>query len=401
VTHATAQAPVTLVSMVEECALAPNSLAEVTRACNAWVQVDLGALEGNVQALRAVIGPDVELIAVVKANAYGAGAAGVVPVLEAAGVDRLAVVWVDEAVALRQGGSRLPIIVLGHSFPEDAARAVQHDITLSVETLAQGLALSRAAGERGVRAKVHLHIDTGLHRDGLTPEEAIALAEGLRGLPALDVEGLSTHMANADEADDSFSARQQAVFAAVAERLAWVPYRHTANSATALRHPEARFQGVRVGLALHGVQPENTPDAGLRPILSVRARIARLVDVAPGEGVSYGLTWRAEESSRLALIPIGYADGWRRSLGNNGSVLIGGRRCRMVGRVCMDQFLADVTGIPNVAVGDEAVLLGSQGGETISAEAVAGLTGTIPWETFAALQSRLPRIYHRDGVVEG
>jgi alanine racemase len=401
VTNAFAQAPGTLVPTVEDCILAPNSLAEVTRARNAWVQVDLGALEHNVRALRAVIGPDVELIAVVKANAYGAGAAGVVPALEAAGVDRLAVVWVDEAVALRGLGVRLPIIVLGHSFPEDAAIAVQHDITVTVETVAQGMALSRAAAERGARATVHLHIDTGLHRDGLTPEEGIALAEALRRLPALQVEGLSTHMANADEADDSFSKRQQALFAATAERLSWVPYRHTANSATALRHPEARFQGVRVGLALHGIQPENTPAAGLRPILSVRARVARLVDVAAGEGASYGLTWRAAERSRLALIPVGYADGWRRSLGNNGSVLIGGRRCRMVGRVCMDQFLADVTGLPDVAVGDEAVLLGSQGCETITAEEVARLTGTIPWETFAALQARLPRIYHRDGVVVG
>lgn len=375
------------------------TLATVTRSLNAWVEVDLEALAGNVARLRAALGPGVEIIAVVKANAYGAGL-GLVPALEAAGVERFAVVWASEALALRALGLRRPIVVLGHAFPADADALVAQDITTTVDTVELGLALSAAAVRAGRVAKAHVHIDSGLHRDGLAPEDGIALATSLRAMPGLVVEGLSTHMANADEADDSFSLAQHAAFAAVVRRLPWIPYRHSANSATALRHGEFRFEGVRLGLALHGVPPENTPDPGLRPILSIHARVARVSEVPAGEGVSYGLTWRAERPSRVALIPIGYADGWRRSLGNHGAVLVAGQRCPMVGRVCMDQFLVDVTAAGPVAAGDEAVLLGAQGTAEITADEVAEAAGTIPWDVFASLQARLPRLYHRAGIVE-
>ncbi len=367
---------------------------------NSWIEVDLDALAHNVRALREAIGPGVELIAVVKANAYGAGVAALAPALEAEGVDRLAVVWVSEAVALRESGIQTPIIVLGHAFPADAEAAVRLGITLTCDAIELGRAVSAAAGALGKTAKLHIHVDTGLHRDGVTPAEAITLAEAVRALPAVELEGLSTHMANADEADDSYSDEQQAIFADVSARLAWIPYRHTANSATALRRSGARWNGVRVGLALHGVAPENTPDPSLRPILSVKARIARVLDVAPGDGVSYGLTWRAQRPSRVALVPVGYADGWHRSLGNAGEVLVHGTRCPMAGRVCMDQFLIDVTEVPGVVAGDEAVLLGTQNGRAITASEIAKLAGTIPWDVFASLQTRLPRLYHRHGVVE-
>jgi alanine racemase len=375
-------------------------LAAATAALNAWVEVDLHALEANLHALQARLGPQVEIIAVVKANAYGAGLAGVSRALEGAGVPRFAVVWLPEALELRQAGVRAPVIVLGRTHPERATEAVEHDITLTCDSLAVAEALSRAAVAAGRSARVHVHVDTGLHRDGVTPAEALALAPRLRELPGLVVEGLSTHMANADEDDDSFSDEQLAVFRPLLEALSWIPYRHTANSATALRRAGFRFDGVRVGLALHGILPENTPDPGVHPILSVKAHVARVLDVAPGEGVSYGLEWRAARPSRMALVPVGYADGWRRSLGGKGEVLIHGRRCPMAGRVCMDQFLVDVTDVPGVTVGDEAVLLGAQGNERITAEEVARLAGTIPWDTVSSLLPRLPRFHHRGGVLE-
>lgn len=380
---------------------ATRSLAAVTASLNAWVEVDLAALEANVAAVRAAMGDGVDLIAVVKANGYGAGLAGLGSALEAAGVERFAVVWLPEALALREAGVRRPIIVLGHAFPSDAANAVAADVALTCDSIDLGRALSAVALAAGRVARVHVHIDSGLHRDGLSPEEGILLAEGLRGLPGISVEALSTHMANADEEDDSFSGVQQDAFAEVARRLAWIPYRHTANSATALRRPAARYHGVRVGLALHGIVPENSPDPGLRPILSLKARLARVFDVPVGEGVSYGLTWRAPRQSRVGLVPIGYADGWRRSLGNHGVVLAGGQRCPMVGRVCMDQFLADLTDLPAApAMGDEAVLIGAQGEARIIVDEVAKEAGTIPWDIVASLQARLPRVYHRDGAVE-
>jgi alanine racemase len=243
-------------------------------------------------------------------------------------------------------------------------------------------------------------VDSGLHRFGLALEEAVTLAEALRTLPNLTVEGLTTHMANADEADDTFADRQHEVFQGAAARLPWIAYRHTANTASALRRKELRYSAVRMGLALHGVVPANTIGPALEPVLSLRARVARVADVPAGDGVSYGLTWRAERDSRVALIPVGYADGWRRGLGNRGSVLIGGRRCPMVGRVCMDQFLVDVTAVRSVREGDIATLVGEDGRDQISATEVAEMADTISWDVLASLSARLPRIYHRGGAVE-
>ncbi len=382
-----------------QTAIAHEPLAEATTNQNAWIEVDLEAATANVRLLKQAMGT-AELIAVVKANAYGAGAAALGPALERAGVNRFAVVWPHEGYMLRQAGATLPILVLGHAFPADAVPAVRSALTLTCHTLELGQAISEAAGRAGVTANVHVKVDTGLHRFGLALDSAVELAERLRALPNLHVEGLTTHMANADEADDSFADEQHRVFKLAAERLPWIPYRHTANSATALRREELRYSAVRVGLALHGVMPPNTAGGAVTPILSLRARIARVTDVAPGEGVSYGLTWRATEPSRVALIPVGYGDGWRRGLGNEGSVLIRGKRCPMVGRVCMDQFLVDVTDVANVAEGDVVTLIGSDGNDAISAAEVAEAAGTISWDVLASLQARLPRFYHRHGAVE-
>jgi len=380
-------------------AIAHESLTAATTNQNAWMEVDLAAARANVRALKAMLG-GVDLIAVVKANAYGAGAALLGPELERAGVDRFAVVWPHEGYMLRQAGITRPILVLGHAFPADAIPAVRSGLRLTCNTLELGHALSAAAVAAGATVPVHVKVDTGLHRFGLGIEAAVALANQLRSLPNLFVEGLTTHMANADEADDSFADEQDRIFREAASRLPWIPYRHTANSATALRREELRYSGVRMGLALHGVFPANSSGPSLLPVLSLRARVARVSDVAPGEGVSYGLTWRAERPSRVALIPVGYADGWRRTLGNRGAVLVRGRRCPMVGRVCMDQFLVDVTDVPGVSEGDVATLIGADGLERITATEVAETAETISWDVLASLQARLPRFYHREGMVE-
>lgn len=382
-----------------QMAIAHEPLSRATENQNAWIEIDLAAAEHNVRALKALLGA-VELIAVVKANAYGAGAAVLAPALETAGVDRFAVVWPHEGYMLRQAGVTRPILVLGHAFPADAVPAVRSGLTLTCNSLDLGQALSQAARAAGVTALVHVKVDTGLHRFGLELESAVELAERLRELPNLSVEGLTTHMANADEADDSFADHQHEVFRLAAEKLPWIPYRHTANSATALRRNELRYSGVRMGLALHGVFPPNTAGPDLRPVLSLRARVARVTEVSVGEGVSYGLTWRAERPSRVALIPVGYADGWRRNLSNRGAVLVRGARCPMVGRVCMDQFLVDVTDVPGVAEDDVATLIGAQDGSAIGASEVAEMAETISWDVLASLQARLPRFYHRNGAVE-
>ena len=380
---------------------AGEALDSVTRSLNAWIELDLDALGHNIRTLRRIIGEGVDLIAVVKANAYGHGMAGIVPALEAMGVDRFAVVSVAEALAVRRLGARAPVLVMGHSFPEDAHAAVQHDITLTIHTVDLARALGDEARAAGKVVPVHIKVDTGLHRFGLAPREAIVLAERAREIDGIVVDGLWTHMANADEADDSFSERQQETFEAVAGELAWIPYRHAANSATALRRPTLRYHGVRVGLAMHGVLPPNTPAAGLLPVLALKARLARVSMIAPGEGVSYGLTWRANRPARIALVPVGYGDGLHRSLGNLGETLVNGHRAPMIGRICMDHYVIDVTDIPgNVEEGTDAVIIGDQGGDRITADELAGHAGTISWEVLSALQARLPRVFHRQGAVE-
>lgn len=380
---------------------AGEALGDVTRELNAWIELDLDALEHNIHALRSVIGPAVDLIAVVKANAYGHGLAAIAPALASIGVERFAVVSVAEALALRRLGVHGPVLVMGHAFPGDAAAAVSHDITLTIHSLELAKALAAEARAAGKVIPVHIKVDTGLHRFGAAPDDAIALAHAARNLDDVAVEGLWTHMANADEADDSFSERQHAVFEEVSAALPWIPYRHAANSATALRRPELRYNGVRVGLAMHGVVPPNTPDIGLRPVLTLKARLARVSTIEPGEGVSYGLTWQASRQSRIGLVPVGYGDGLLRALGNRGATLAGGHRVPMVGRMCMDHYVVDVTDVPGPVIeGTEVVIIGAQGDEQVTADELAGYAGTISWEVLSSLQARLPRVAHRGGTVE-
>jgi alanine racemase len=380
---------------------ATQGLDVATQSLNAWIEVDLDALDANVAAIRSVIEPGTELIAVVKANAYGHGLGPVARTLERSGVERFGVAWMGEALAVRSAGVTSPVIVLEHVFPADAPAAVANSIACTIHSKALADAFAAAARVASTQATVQLKVDTGLRRFGNTAAEAIELAEYCRGIPELRVEALWTHMANADEADDGFSLEQLARFQAVREQLDWIPYCHAANSATTLRQPVLHFDGVRAGVSLYGICPPHSPNPGLQPVLSLKARLARVMQLEVGEGVSYGLTWRAPRPSIVGLVPVGYGDGWRRSLGNSGSVLVGGQRCPMVGRVCMDMFLVDLTDLGKPSIeGDEVVLLGQQGGEAITAEEVAEQTGTIPWEVLAALLPRLPRLYRRGGVVE-
>ncbi len=376
------------------------SLADATRDLNAWIELDLDALAHNARVLRELAAP-ATVIAVVKANAYGHGLDIVGPALEAAGIERFGVIFMPEAVALREAGVTRPIIVLGHAFPADAEAAVARDIALTVDTAALAEAVSEAAARLGkTPAPVHIKVDSGMHRFGLTPDEVAALAARVRDLEGVTLEALWTHLAMADHEDDSFTERQAGVVAEAVARVGDIPMRHIANTATTIRRPEFHYEGVRTGIGLYGALPDHTPNPGLRPVLSLKARLARVFDVAPGEGVSYGLIWRAERPSRVALVPIGYADGYSRALSNRGQALVRGRRCPIVGRVCMDHFLIDVTDVRGAATGDEAALIGEQAGETISAADVAAVIDTINYEALAGLNRRLPRIAHRQGVVE-
>jgi alanine racemase len=365
-----------------------------------WAEIDLDALADNVRLLKSQAN-GAALLAVVKANAYGHGAVVVARAALAAGADRLGVICVDEGEQLRRADITAPILVMGHTPAAEARRLVDLSLTPSVVSREVALALARVASERGIEVPVHLKVDTGLNRYGLPPSEAVDLGRCLRDLAGIQVEGLFTHFASADEGDKSHMLEQHRLFLSAAEQLDWVPIRHVSNTATLLDMPDMTLEMVRPGLGIYGCYPSAQVNRSLplRPALSLKSRVARLTSLAPGESVSYGRTWRASRPSLIGLVLCGYADGLPRALSNRGSVLVRGQRAPIVGRVCMDMCMVDLSDIPDVAVDDEVVIIGRQGEEEISADEVAELCGTISYEILCGISARVSRLYLRQGRI--
>ncbi len=366
-----------------------------------WAEIDLDALEHNVRVLKARA-QGAQLWAVVKANAYGHGALAVSRAALEAGADGLCVVCLEEAEELRAGGIQAPILVMGPSEPSQARRLVELGVIPTVASRELALALADAAAAMGVVQPVHLKVDTGLHRFGLPPREAIALAHYLRQVPTLRLEGLFTHFASAEDGDKTYTLEQYRLFLSVAAELDWVPVRHVSNTATILDTPEMSLEMVRPGVGIYGCYPAGPrSDVELRPVLSLKSRIVRLTWLEPGESVSYGRTWRARRRSLVGLVTCGYADGLPRVLSNRGWMLVRGRRVPVIGRVCMDMCMVDVTEVPDVAVGDEVVIIGRQGEEELRAEEMAALCDTISYEILCGIGPRVPRLFVRGGRVVG
>jgi alanine racemase len=372
--------------------------ARATRA-----EIDLDALANNVRRLAALAAPSAAVMAVVKANAYGHGAVMVARTALAAGARWLAVATVDEGRQLRAAGIAAPVLVLAPSDPGEAAAAVGADLTLAVGDLATAAAVAAAA--RVEPATVHVEIDTGLHRFGVPAAAAVATIGQIAALPGLRLGGLYTHFATADEPDRSFLEEQRARFAAVvaAVRAAGIaaPVIHADNSAAALTGPSDAVQLIRPGVALYGLSPSATVPAppALRPVLTLRTRVARVIALAPGDSVSYGRTFIADRPMRAALVPLGYGDGFRRALAHQGEMLLGGRPARVLGRVCMDQTVIAVPDGVDATVGDEVVAIGAQGAQRVTADQLAALAGTIPYEIGTGITARVPRYYLRGGQV--
>ena len=356
-----------------------------------WAEIDLSALVGNLRKLRARVGMGVQVMFVVKANAYGHDATLCSLAAEKArAADWLGVSSVEEGVALRGAGVKLPILILGSLYPfESALAAAAHDLTPVVASLESAKRVAEAAFRLRRGIPVHVKVDTGMGRIGLRPEAAVALVRDLSAMKAIRVQGVYTHMAKAED-DRAFTNAQLKAFRGVVRALEKAglrpPLVHAANSAAALRHPAARFDLVRPGLAAYGLYD------GFDPVLTLKSKLVFVKTVAKGASVSYGATWRAKKPTKVATLPIGYGDGYPRALSNKASVLVGGRRCPVVGRVTMDQTMIDVTGVPSARVGDDAVLIGRQGGAEIPAAELARHCGTIAYETVTALSSRVPRV---------
>lgn len=376
---------------------------------HAAVHVDLDAVAHNVAVLKDLVAP-AELCVVVKADGYGHGSEDVAAVAVAAGADRLAVALVEEGQELRDVGIDAPVLVLSQPPPDAMVDAFAAGLNPTVDT-AEGIAAAAAAAG-GTPWPVQLKVDTGMHRVGCDPADAVDLARAVLDA-GLALQGTFTHLAVADEPDRPETDEQLEIFAAVLAELAAAGIdpglRHAANSAAALAHPAARLDLVRVGIATYGVPPSADLElpVPLEPAMNVRAEVSRVRSVAAGEGVSYGLRHRFRSPARLAVVPLGYADGVPRRLGELGAdVLIGGVRRPMRGVVTMDQLVVEVTDGPEVAVGDEVVLIGRQGDEEITTGEWAEMLGTISYEIVCGFGPRLPRrhltrISHGAGFVDG
>ena len=370
-----------------------------------WAEIDLDAIAYNARGLKRLIGEKTKLMAVVKANGYGHGA---VPVAEVAldnGASSLAVHRTLEGVQLRQAGITAPVLIMGYTLPAEAETIVRWDLTPTVNTLEQAQALSIAASHQGKVLPVHVKVDTGLGRFGLLPEEAANFIRAISELPGLTLEGIYTHFAVADAADKAYTLQQFEIYLEVVKGLEeagfTVPIKHVASSSAALDLPEMHLDMVRCGIALYGLRPsdEVQPTISLCPAMTLKSRVARVRTLPTGSSISYGCTYTTTEPTRVALVPVGYGDGYHRLLSNRGQVLIRGQRAPIVGRVCMDQFVVRVSDIANVQQDDEVVLLGRQGDDEISAEEVATWTGTINYEVTTSILPRVTRVYLKDGQV--
>jgi alanine racemase len=361
-----------------------------------WAEVDLRAVRHNLACVRSAVAP-AGVLAICKADGYGHGAVEVARAAEAGGAWGAGVATVEEALDLRDAGVGGRIVVLGTAYDGAHDEVVRHDLDAVVAEPADLAAFAGAARRAGTRARLHVKVDTGMARLGVSPGGLAALLEPL-GDSALVLAGAMTHLACADASDEAPTYAQLAFFdgALGAIRAAGLSPEtvHTANSAALLRFPAARGTLVRPGLALYGALPSaEVPDPGLRPALAVRTRVMALRDVPAGATVSYGGLWRAERPSRIATVPVGYADGYPRRLSGRAEVLVRGVRAPVAGAVCMDLTMIDVTGVPGAAAGDEVVLLGAQGAGSIGVSELAAWADAIPYEIFCGLGRRLPRRY--------
>lgn len=365
----------------------------------AWAEVDLGALADNVRAIAAAVRKPARVMAIVKADAYGHGAVAVARAAVDAGAAALGVATTDEGVQLRRAGIESPILLLGHTPPEEAAIAVTNDLSVTVFQMDVARALSRAASRAGP-AKIHIKVDTGMGRIGIAPSDALSFAQEVRQLAGITLEGCFTHFATADEADLGPAMAQLEAFRTVLRQLeearVRVGLRHAANSAAVLALPDSHLDLVRPGIALYGIPPAPhlRSRIPLRRVMGLRARVTHVKRVPAGTPIGYGGAYRAARATTVATIPVGYADGYPRLLSAQGEVAWGGRRLPIAGRISMDQCMVDA-GETALGVGDEVELWG----DAVPVEDVADRAQTIAYEVLAGVSPRVPRVFIRNGQV--
>lgn len=377
----------------------------------AWAEIDLDALQFNIESIKKSIDQGTKIIAVIKTDGYGHGASQIARILEKEErVWGYAVATAEEAFALREDRIQKPILILGYTFPYSYEQMIGEEVRSTVFTYEVAKELSDIAVTAGKQCKVHIKIDTGMTRIGIHPDdEGIALVRQILELPGLEIEGIFTHFATADESDKTKAYHQMTLFQEYVDRIeselaVRIPMKHCSNSAGIAEMPEANMSAVRAGIILYGLWPSEEVRADekiqLRPMLSLKSRVVYVKTVPTGQEISYGGTYTTTRDTRVATICIGYGDGYPRSLSNCGHVLIKGQRAPILGRVCMDQFMIDVTDISSpVRVGDQVTLIGRDGDACITMEELGAISGRFNYELACDIGKRIPRIYKLDDTL--
>lgn len=373
-----------------------------------WAVINLDNIAQNTAILRDNLNRTVEIMAVVKADAYGHGAEKTIPVLLRNGVTRLAVSMLDEAIELRKRGIDVPILVLGYTNPRRAEEIIEYDITQTVYTMELAIALSKAAVKLGCEVRVHIKIDTGMLRVGfMAGYDSIKQIHKIGNLPKIVIEGIYTHFSTADEEDRTYTENQFEKFMSVVNELGrlgiQIPIKHACNSAAILKYPHMHLDMVRPGILLYGISPSKNIDIsklGYTPSMTLKTNVVQTKEIEKGQSVSYGRTFTANRKSTIATIPIGYADGYLRSLSNKAEVLINDQRFPIAGTICMDTCMVDITSSEKeIKIGDEAVLFGKMGDNYIPIQEIASLMNTISYEVVCLIGRRVPRVYIENNEV--
>ncbi len=372
-----------------------------------WAEINLDNLAHNMREIRKLTDKNALITAVIKADGYGHGAKYIADTLLENGADRFAVAVLDEALELRAFGIKQQILVMGYTGPERAKDLVGKDVEQAVYSYDVAEAISKEAVKQNRNAKIHIKIDTGMGRIGLIPnEDAVNLVKRISELPNMIIEGMFTHFAVADETDKGYTYKQfdkfKWMFSRLEEEGVKINVRHCGNSATIIDLPDMHLDMVRAGIILYGLAPSEDvmlDRIDLKQVMSLKVRISHVKEIKKDESVSYGRKFIASKKSKIASLPIGYADGYTRMLSGKADALIGGKRVPIAGRICMDQCMIDVTEIDDANVGDEVVLYGEQKGAFISIDEIADMLGTINYEIVCMVGRRVPRVYIKDGEI--
>ncbi len=364
-----------------------------------WVEINLSALKHNLLAIRKRVGQQIKIMGIVKADAYGHGDYEVSKVLWNNGVEMLGIAIIEEGIQLRGKGIKSPLLLFGGFFEEQIEDIIRHDLTPTLYDVKLAGLLSEKAVLLNKVVKVHVSVDTGMGSIGVRFDRAIEFIRCIKDMKNLLVEGIYTHCSSSDEKEKEFTNLQIKRFKDVLTMLDTfkisIPFKHMANSGIIINYSDAYFNMVRPGLLLYGLYSSEdlSRDIGVMPVMSFETKVIHIKEMEPGDVVGYGRTYHVTKSMRVATLPVGYGDGYNHRLSNQGNVIIRGKKAPIIGRVCMDLCFVDVTDITNISVGDEVILYGTQGKETIRIESVAKQLNTIPYEVTCSVSKRVPRIY--------